>query len=158
MEIRTFVKDEMVIEEKPFMQQMLFLALALAGISLWIGSVKEFGLQAWYRMFYVTGILLFIAGIVGILISVTIRIRLDRKSGLLTISKTSGTSTVITCEMPLEEIRSVELETLNKGDKQLYRVVVKGSGTTGIPLSERADTDFGTLDQVVKMVRRFLGE
>ncbi|MEZ4826208.1 MAG: hypothetical protein R3C61_07920 [Bacteroidia bacterium] len=158
MEIRTFVRDEMIIEEKPFMKQMLYLSLALAGISLWIGSVKEYGILAWYRTFYIAGIVMFIAGIVGILISATIRIRLDKKTGLLTISKTRGTSTIITCEIPLEEIRSVELETLTKGDKQLYRVVVMGSGTTGIPLSERADTDFGTMDQVVKMVRRFLGK
>lgn len=158
MEIRSLLKDQLIIEAKPMIRQLLYLALALAGMSLWIGSVKEYGIGAWYRFFYMGGIIIFIAGIAGLLFyNVTTRFIIDMNKKVLSIEKESVISTNETENIPLSDIDRFKLKSLMKKDREVYEVIMVGKDGSETILSPSLLRDFGSAEQMVKMMNRFLG-
>ena len=159
MEIKTKNADTLIIDDNPFLQRVLLVAIGLAGFSLFLGSIKEYGLFAYYRFTYVMSILMAITGSVGLIFFTrTIRMTFNKKENLFKITHLLAFKKEEIKSLPLDQISNVSVEKKSgkNPDTSFYRLALKQNSNGKVIPNERYKRDFHSTEQIAKSIQLFL--
>lgn len=124
MEISKQTTDQLHLREENSMLGLIPLAIGLAGLILTMGMMKEYGMQAWYRMPYWLGGVIAVIGIFfWLFIPKSGKARFDKRKEAVNIELKRGLRTVGYQTYPLQEVQAVRLEeaTFRKKDQEETR-------------------------------------
>ncbi|MCB0838133.1 MAG: hypothetical protein KDD99_15780 [Bacteroidetes bacterium] len=159
MEVKTNTQDLLIIDDRPYIKQILLVAIGLAGFSLFLGSVKEYGIQAWYRFTYVAAIVMAIGGTFGFLyFTKTVRMVFDRVKKTFSIIHVQPVKSQMAQTIPLEEIQNVLIEkkVQKKSGRSMYRLALRRAGDSIIVPNHQFKPDYHTQEQMAKFIQKFL--
>lgn len=134
MEIKQPSSRKLILTESQFIRQLVSLAVAGAGLMLIIGSIREYGPQAWYRTTYWGGALFMVMGTIYFLLGPwTSRIEVDLDLGQLAYKIRRGVRTHSQRDVPLEQIDQIRIEQLTpqqaKSRQTHFRLSANINGT-----------------------------
>ena len=161
MEIKTKTSEVLVIDDRPYLKQVLLVAIGLAGFSLFLGTIKEYGFQSYYRFTYIMSILMVIIGPIGYLFfTTTIRMIFDKKSNDLQIFHIQPRKTALAETYSLDNIHGAEVESKKGKDPAIsfHRLIINQADGKNIIPNHRFKRDYHSLGQVAKGIKKFLGK
>jgi uncharacterized membrane protein YcgQ (UPF0703/DUF1980 family) len=157
MEIKKNSQDTLIIDDRPYIKQILLVAIGLAGFSLFLGSVKEYGIQAWYRFTYIAAILMAVGGTVGFLyFTKTVRMVFDKVKKELSIIHIQPLRQTTVRTVALEGIRKVFIQKKESSERSFFRIALESKTDGVIVPNVQFKPDYHTQEQMAKSIQRFL--
>ena len=164
METTSLSPQKLQIEDRPLLMRMLFLALSGAGLMLIIGTIREYGVQSWYRFTYIAGIVMGIAGLVVFFRIVKgFRIVFDKQADRVHFQEMIGFKVHKQASYPLSAYRELRMErkkmginALNDQEVYHYRIAARFEGKGWVPFTPHFQKKPHDLKAVVGSVNMFM--
>ncbi|MEO0470862.1 MAG: hypothetical protein AAF206_14640 [Bacteroidota bacterium] len=164
METTSLSQQKLQIEDRPLLMRMLFLALSGAGLMLIVGTIREHGVQSWYRFTYIAGIVM---GIVGVAIFFRVvkgyRVVFDKQSGRVHFQEMLGFSVSKEKVYSFSAFRELRVERKKAGVNALndqevfhYRIAARFEGKGWVPFTPHFQKKPHDLKAVVSSVNMFM--
>lgn len=134
MEIKQPSAQKLILTESQFIRQLVPLAVSGAGLMLIVGSIREYGIQSWFRTTYWGGAVVMVMGAIYFLFGPwSSRIELNVGIGELGYRIRRGIRTYDQQQVKLSQISEVRIEQLDpnhlKGRRPHYRLAAQIDGT-----------------------------
>lgn len=156
MEITTHTRDQLVLEDKRWLSKVFIIAFAGAGCLLTLSSIREYGIQGWYRMTHWMGVVM---GAGGILLYSSLifnlRLEISRVHGKGTLSMLKGFSWKEVASFELSELSELKIERQTIGHRQGYRLLANIKGDW-VPLQQAFSHDYSAVEQAGKALQVIL--
>ncbi|MEO0895963.1 MAG: hypothetical protein AAFY71_06165 [Bacteroidota bacterium] len=122
MVVKQISPNELIVENKPFLEQIIPIAIAGAGIMLIIGSIREYGIQSYYRFTYIMGAIMLFWGSVYVLIAPKASvIHMTIRNGQMRVKHRQGIRMIVDRLISIPAITKVRIEQEEKGKKRRGR-------------------------------------
>lgn len=156
MEITTHTRDLLVLEDKRWLSRVFILAFAGAGLLLTLSSIREYGIQGWYRMTHWMGMVMAFGGILLYSRLVfTLKLEVSKVHGRGTMSMLKGFRWRQISNFELTELSELKIERQTMGHRKGYRLAAK-IGEEWIPLQQAFSHDYSEVEQAGKALQIIL--
>lgn len=157
MEITVHTKDLLVIEDKNKLAIVFIIAIAGAGLLLTLASMKEYGVQAWYRMTHWLGVLMVVGGgLVFTRFNFSLKLELSLLHQKGTISRLRGFSWELVASFTPSDISELKIEKQKVGHREGFRLLAN-INNEWIPLQKSSSYDYMEVEQAAKALQLMLG-
>ncbi|GAB4410187.1 MAG: hypothetical protein OHK0039_14420 [Bacteroidia bacterium] len=138
MNIRLYTGDRLILEKSPPLLRLVFVSIAGAGVLLVLATMKEYGVQSWYRLTYWLGALVaVVAGAAYALWGESASLEASRVSERLLVRRRLGMRLAIDRNLSLRALRGVEVEDSPRG----WRLVLLLDGGERLPVLQAYTRD-----------------
>ena len=163
MELKEIGKNRLVIEETNFLGWLIPLAIAGAGLMLVLGSIRHYGIQAWYRATYMGGGAMAFWGILYFLITPkSSKVKLDLEADSMTVEHKQGIRVLVKRYIFLPAIEQVRIEKKdpkkkNGNARPQYRLAAKVEGEWVI-LTHWAKSELYDQEEAARRIQAYVAE
>lgn len=159
MEVKQISPRQLIVENRPFLEQLIPLAVAGAGLMLILGSIKEYGPQSYYRFTYVFGALMVFWGALYLLVGPKMsKVFLDLDTGKMEVTHKQGIRMLVKRFISIHAIEQIRIEERRKkrARKPSYRLAVKLE-EEWVPITHWAAKDLNTYQEAASRLQGFVG-
>lgn len=156
MEITHHTRDSLILEDRSWVARVFIIALAGAGILLTLSSMREYGVQAWYRLTHWMGTLMAVAGaLVYWRLVFNLRLEISLVHETLHLSRLRGFQWESLHQFALSEVTDLRIERKTLGPRERFRLAIYAHGNW-IPIQRSYSHDFGQVEQAGKALQTML--
>ena len=161
MEIKKHTSEHLVIEHGSWLMRMVPLVIGGAGLLLILGTMKEYGVQSWYRGTYLMGGLSVALGLLFyVAVPESFKTSLVRTANRMTVSAKRGIRMVYYEHYPLSSIKSVRIEQRTvpnkKGNQEVrFRLAIQIMDEW-VPVVPKLVKNVSELEPVARQLQAFL--
>jgi len=161
MEIKKHTSDHLVLEDSNWLMQILPLVIGGAGLLLVLGTMKEYGVESWYRGTYLMGGLSVALGILFYLaVPASYKTTLFRTANRMTVSAKRGIRVVYYEHYPLSSIKGVRIEQRTipgkKGEKLVRFRLAMEVMDKWVPVIPKLSKEVSELEPLARELQAFL--
>ncbi|MEL6627308.1 MAG: hypothetical protein AAFS00_03920 [Bacteroidota bacterium] len=162
MEIKQPSRDELIVLEKPFLSWLIPLSIAGAGLMLILGSMKQYGIQAWYRTTYMLGGALAFWGVLYLLIGPKgSSVKLNREESTMIVEHKKGVRVLVKRYIFMQEVEQIRIEQKQNpkrpSQKLQYRLAANVAGEW-VALTHWSNSQLYDFEQAAKQIQAFVTE
>ncbi|MCI4668601.1 MAG: hypothetical protein MRZ79_10745 [Bacteroidia bacterium] len=159
MVVKQISPRQLIVENRPFLEQLIPLAIAGAGLMLIVGSIKEYGPQSYYRFTYIFGAIMMFWGVLYLIAGPKMsKVSLDLDTGKMEVTHKQGIRMLVKRFISLNAIEQIRIEERMKkrARKPSYRLAVKLK-EEWVPVSHWSNRDLTSHEEAAKSLQRFVG-
>jgi len=159
MDVKQISRKQLILESKPFLEQLIPIAVAGAGLMLIVGSIKEYGVQSYYRFVYIVGAFMLFMGILYLLVGPKgSKAFVDLSTGKMTVTHRQGIRLLvkrIISIKAIQEIRIEERKPKNARSSQ-YRLAVRLEEEDWVPITHWKHKDIASYQEAARSLQGFV--
>lgn len=158
MNVKQISPRQLILEIRPFLDQLIPLAIAGAGLMLIIGSIKEYGPQSYYRFTYVFGAFMAFWGVLYLVVGPKFsKTFLDLDTGKMEVTHKQGIRMLVKRFITIRAIEQIRIEERQKkrAKRPQYRLAVKLE-EDWVPISHWSNKDLNSFQEAARSLKGFI--
>ena len=142
MEILQQTKETLVLEDKSSILRIFFAALIMTGLLLPLVTMREFGIQSYYRFTYWIGGFLLLGGVLGFrFLYHQSRMSLELPEKRISLEHMQGWKVMGSQEIYFHQIEEIRVAERQHKGRSEYRLELKHKNQGWIPVNQRFRKD-----------------